>query len=476
MKTLVKQAFLFVVIFYLFLSVTSNIRGQESPEVQQPEKLTGNWNGLRTSFVDKGICLDALYTGEVISNLQGGIRHGSSYLDVVDLMFAIDFDPIAPWRGTSFYLDIFGIHGSDPCECVGDFQGVSNIAAQNTWKIYEAWTQQNLLNEKLSILCGIYDLNSEFDVLETAGLFLNSSFGMGAEFAQSGKNGPSTFPFTGVALRMKTQFSEHFCFQSAILDGVPDEPENAWGAKYDINKDDGALITSEIIFITDKERVGSFPWHSKRKRIHHQRRGFSEFKEFFHRSNDSKKQNQKSNFRHKKPRRLQGKMPKQTYSKLAIGGWYYTSDFAHFDSSNLLQYQGSWGIYGLWEKSVFFDNENPQPGLSYFFRFGISDKNVNQVDKYIGGGIVHSGIFPLLLNDQMGVAIAAAHYSDKFKQAILKDGEKLDSWEIAIELSYRAEINGWFSLQPDLQYIINPGFNSVLKNSVTFGLRTEICF
>jgi len=476
MEKWLKQKFLFIAIFLLFLSLTSNIKGQEPLEVQKPEKLTGNWNGLRNSFVNKGICLDAVYTGEVVSNLQGGIRHGSSYLDIVDLALTINFDHIVSWKGTSFYLDVFGTHGSDPCDCVGDFQGVSNIAAHNTWKTYEAWMQQNFLNEKFSILCGIYDLNSEFDVLETAGLFLNSSFGMGAEFAQSGKNGPSTFPSTALALRIKTQLSRNFCLQSAILDGVPDESENAWGATYRINKNDGALLTSEIIFITDKEQMGRFQWHSKRKQIHRRGRGFGKHRRFFHKADDSKRRKQKPGNRHRKYRRLQRKIAKQTYSKFTIGGWHYTSDFTNFNSGYPLQYQGSWGIYGLWEKSVFFDKENPQPGLSYFLRFGISEKNVNQVDKYVGAGIVHSGIFPQLHNDQMGVAIAAAHTSDKFKQAVLKDGERLDNWEMAIELSYRAEISGWCSFQPDLQYIINPGFNPVLKNAVTFGFRTEICF
>lgn len=371
---------------------------------------------------------------------------------------------------------IFWRHMAVILECVGDFQGVSNIAARNTWKMYEAWMQQNFLNEKFSILCGIYDVNSEFDVVQTAGLFLNSSFGMGAEFAQSGKNGPSSFPLTSLGLRMKTQFSEHFCFQSAILDGVPDEPENNWGAKYRINKDDGALITSEIIFITEKKQGRSLPWHSKRKKIHREGRGFSKHGRLFLKSDDFRGRGQKSGNRQRKYRRLQDEKGKHSYSKLGIGGWYYTSDFENFDSVNPLQYQGSWGIYGLWEKSLFFANKNTRAGLSYFLRVGISDKNVNQVDRYIGGGIVHSGIFPQLYNDQMGVAIAAAHTSEKFKQEIIKDGEQIDNWEMAIELSYRAEICGWCSIQPDLQYIINPGFNPNLKNAVTFGFRTEICF
>ena len=93
---MLKQEFLFITIILVFLSLASNIKGQESPEVQQPGKLTGNWSGVRNFLVNKGICLDAIYTGEIVSNLQGGIRHGSSYLDVIDIVFVIDFDPIAP--------------------------------------------------------------------------------------------------------------------------------------------------------------------------------------------------------------------------------------------------------------------------------------------------------------------------------------------------------------------------------------------
>ena len=39
----------------------------------------------------------------------------------------------------------------------------------------------------------MYDLNSEFYRVESGGLFLNSSFGIGPEFARSGAGGPSPF-------------------------------------------------------------------------------------------------------------------------------------------------------------------------------------------------------------------------------------------------------------------------------------------
>lgn len=48
-----------------------------------------------------------------------------------------------------------------------------------------------MFDDKLSLLFGLYDLNSEFDTQETSSIFINPSHDIGAEYAQSGKNLPS---------------------------------------------------------------------------------------------------------------------------------------------------------------------------------------------------------------------------------------------------------------------------------------------
>ncbi len=88
--------------------------------------------------------------------------------------------------------------------------------------------------------------------------------------------------------------------------------------------------------------------------------------------------------------------------------------------------------------------------------------------------MVYSGIFSKHYHDQIGFAAAAVHNSEKFTKAKSAAGETQDNWEIALELSYRAQINKWFSMQPDLQYIINPGFNHSLKDALIMGARIEI--
>jgi len=46
----------------------------------------------------------------------------------------------------------------------GDAQGVSSISAPNSVKLYEAWIQENFLGNHVSVLAGLYDLNSELSL------------------------------------------------------------------------------------------------------------------------------------------------------------------------------------------------------------------------------------------------------------------------------------------------------------------------
>jgi porin len=85
---------------------------------------------------------------------------------------------------------------------VGDLQTVSNVDADTGTRVLEAWFDVPL-TEAWSFRLGRYDLNSEFDAIEPAGLFLNSSQGIGPDVSQTGAAGPSIFPRTALGARLQ---------------------------------------------------------------------------------------------------------------------------------------------------------------------------------------------------------------------------------------------------------------------------------
>ena len=46
--------------------------------------------------------------------------------------------------------------------------------------------------------------------------------------------------------------------------------------------------------------------------------------------------------------------------------------------------------------------------------------------------------------------------------------------EVAVELTYRFVLTDWLALQPDIQYIVNPGTDPTLSNALTLAIRAEL--
>jgi carbohydrate-selective porin OprB len=128
----------------------------------------------------RAIEADLVYTALPWYNASGGLKTGFVYMDNADVTAKISLDQIFNMsnRLTLFAYGL-GNHGGRATALMGDFQVASNIEATQTWRLFECWSQYNLFNDRLSVLVGLYDLNSEFDVLKPGTLFINSSFGIG---------------------------------------------------------------------------------------------------------------------------------------------------------------------------------------------------------------------------------------------------------------------------------------------------------
>jgi porin len=192
------------------------------------------------------LLLQLTYTGEVIGNASGGLRRGTRYLDNLDLVFEADMDALIGWSGAQVH--VYGLYnnGKSISDLVGDTQAVSNIeAGTRALRLYEAWIDQKI-GHRLSLRAGLYDLNSEFDALDAAGLFVSSPNGIGTDFAQSGQSGPSIFPSTSLAARLQVTPAEGWQIRAAILDGVPGDPDRPRRTAIKLGDGDGALLVGEI--------------------------------------------------------------------------------------------------------------------------------------------------------------------------------------------------------------------------------------
>ena len=108
-----------------------------------------------------------------------------------------------------------------------------------------------------------------------------------------------------------------------------------------------------------------------------------------------------------------------------------------------------------------------------FAQFGIGDPRVDQVGAYVAGGLTFTAPFPSRARDEVGLAVASARNGSHFISANAASGAPA-SGETVIELTYQALFGPSLALQPDLQYVINPGGTHTLRNALAPGMRVAV--
>jgi porin len=151
------------------------------------------------------LTLEVRNTAEVWRNLRGGISVGNTTLDKLQASAAFD-GAAAGLPGLRLYAQVFTTNAESlSLARTGDIQTVSNIEAPKTTRLFELWAQQSRGAEAdagwVIVRAGLIDLNRTFDSISTAGLFINSSHGIGPDLSRSGVSGPSIFPVAGAAIQ-----------------------------------------------------------------------------------------------------------------------------------------------------------------------------------------------------------------------------------------------------------------------------------
>ena len=360
--------------------------------------------------------IEAAYTADILRNARGGVRPGFAYLDNLDLIADFDGADLLGVRGLTAHAHVMYNNGREfGARFVGESQLVSNIEGVNTWRLYEFWVDYSFGKRgENSLRLGLYDLNTEFDSMDSAGLFLNSSHGIGAQLAQTGRNGPSIFPITSLGLRWRGHNGPNY-WQVVALDAVPGDRHDPGHTGIHFDSDEAALLVAEA----GSNQVGQH--------------------------------------------------------KFAVGIWQYTGRFDSIDETDAfgapVSAKGNQGWYLLGERRLWKRNASE---LTVFARAGTAPNRFNPIERFWGGGLVWSKFLKSRPEDQLGLAIATASNSRRYRNLLLANGTTANRDETILELTWRLPVNSYLTLQPDLQWVRNPGWNPQLTDAWVVALRFEL--
>jgi porin len=417
--------------------------------------LTGDWGGLRKSLEDRGIKFGLQEQAEAWGNAVGGLRQGASANGLAIPTLSLDLEKLWGLKGGTFYSQAYQIHGYGPSALlVGNQQLLSNIEATPALRLYMLYYEQTLFNERLNVRIGQEGANDEMMISSTAQLFLNSSFGFPDYLAQNLPNGGPNYPMSVPMVRARLKLTDELTVMGAVFDGDPAGPgvgdpqkRNASGTEFRLQ--DPPLIFGEV-------------WYSIG-------------------------QDEKS---------------KVLPATFKLGGWYHAGVFkdelrdisggslASPTSSGIARrFRGDYALYGIFDQMLWQAPGTKDGGITAFGLVMGGPDDRNRENFYAEGGFQWKGLFGRA-NDIAGIAVAYARTSDSLRQlgseivAETGTGRLYEPSETVIEATYYHQVAPWLSIQPDLQYVINPGASLDFANrnfqspadSLTFGVRTRVDF
>ena len=221
------------VIFSVMLPFTLWVQSLEAQDVQ-----TTRIDDEELHIQKRSIDFEATYFGEVFTNTRGGIstKGATQYAGLLDLLMTIDFDRLRSPLPGKFVMLTQNTHGRGLTEdFVGDTQVLSNIDSfKNIMQVGEYWWESQWLDGKLTVRMGKQDFNTEFQRIEGAEYFIQSTFGLSPSTAFP------TYPDQSMAAVALTKLADATQFKAGIWSAF------AKGGSWGFSGSDSILLASEL--------------------------------------------------------------------------------------------------------------------------------------------------------------------------------------------------------------------------------------
>ena len=363
---------------------------------------------------DRAFKLSGAYTADLAATVSGGLAKRGRVLDDLQVFGDLDLDKAVGWTGASAHVEVLNNSGATPNDDAGTLQGVDNIeVARQRARLFEAWIEQGF-GDQASVRAGLYDLNSEFYSNESAGLLQAPAFGIGSELAATGPNGPSIFPSTALAVRVRWTPNAKVYVQAAALNANAGVLGDPGGIKTSF--DNGLLLIAEA--------------------------------------------------------GLTGR------GKVAAGTWRYTDrqdDIRIVTPAGRAAGVTAQGAYVLLERRLSGGSDEAPRKTTVFARLGASDGDTTAFKGGWQAGVLVERVFESRPDSAFSVGVNQAFLSGKFRDNAFDAGQRLTRSESAVEVTYSDKI-GPVTIQPDLQYVKNPGADGGVGHALVATLRIGVSF
>lgn len=400
------------------------------------DALTADWSGLRNSASESGLTFNGSYIGEAAASLSGGDRHTARYAQQVELETLLDMERIAHIDDARLQVTLNYRDGRSLSEEVlhnqFSVQEVFSTSSAQILRLSQFNWLQHFANRRVTVQIGWSPLGNAFARLPDFCKFQGFVI-CGHSNAMTQNGGSINGPVSQWGARIKFWPTEHFYVNTgAYRNNIDGSTDRGFDLSFD---NDGTYYPIELGW---ERREGA-------------------------------------------PR-----------GSIALGAYYNTVDTpdVYYDTNHdpagvtglpFLQHGGRHGGYVMGEQVIYQpESGNAARTLSVLGIAGGGDHATARFRRFAIGGAVYQGPFANRPDDFVSFMVAWAQTNPRLsrfqsdRQQVVPDSASVQRWETVIELDCGIQATPWLLLQPNLQYIVQPGGSDDRGDALVVGLHFAV--
>jgi porin len=396
----------------------------------QQKYMSGDWGGTRKDLEAKGLTVRSHYISESAGNPIGGLRQSAAYAQQFDFGLDLDLGKLINLPGGKIHATITERAGQSlAANAVGSIISVQEIfGAGENIRLAALSYEQSLFEDRLTAKLGWIHASDDFATSPLYCYFQNNGF-----CGQIGiviNSGFTIFPTGSWGSVVKVGLRDDLYIQAGAYEVNPTLANPANGFKLGTSGATGVIVPAEVGWqpLLGLDRL---PGHFK------------------------------------------------------IGGYYDNSDAPYLGSplgGPQATMRGRWGFYLQADQMIHRAAPGSDRGLTAFAVFAYAGPDTALLQSYWQVGLVQLGTFPERDKDSIGLAVNQSRISSQLiaaqnlANAAAPASVSVQSAETTIELNYRAQLAPWFSLMPNVQYVIQPNAVTTIPNALVLGLQVKLIF
>jgi len=405
-------------------SVTTEQTKAPPPGFWDQQYMLGDWGGERTKLEEEGVKFDINDIGDFLTDVSGSQTHHATYFGRFRVGVDLDLNKLvgvdAEFYATAIYQYGRNLSGDN----LHTNTLTSSIAGEESERLDQFWYKQYLADHKMAITVGQIATVNEFGATDFFDILFNDELGYApnALFSTHQPFSPAGKPGVVVWGDLSDITPGLYVKAGAFTDAPDPYRPDRYGVDYNDDFDHGLAAAFEV--------------------------GYKE--------------------------------QKTSYDGVYKVGVNADSGFYTNPATGQV-YHGDLNVYGIAEKTVYHpigqDGKlDTKKGLDLLAEFvgAPGDRNALQYEFTMGGR--YSGLIPGRDNDKVGFGLIYSDNGDAFSDASQNAGGPGLVGETTLELDYQFNPAPWLSIQPDVQYIIDPSGIQGRDNIAVLGLRTIVHF